>query len=240
MSSRAPGRKSRRRQPGFTLVEVLVALSVSALVATLAYQSLSTAADAAAHSEAVAEQVDNVDRVWQLLERDLRQASPLPEATGTATTEAAVVYGGEYPAFLGTGTDDNTQYANQGFVLRFRRGGWLNPLAQERSHLQGVGYRLQEGKLYRFHWPVLNSAPLEEEFIQSQEAFQLPLLEGVESMTLRFLPADAEEINAWIDQWPAQSDTTAANRTLPLAVEITLSVSEFGDSRRVFLLAVDA
>ncbi len=240
MSSRGPSRKSGRRQLGFTLVEVLVALSVSALVATLAYQSLSTASDAAANSQAVAEQVDNVDRVWQLLERDLRQASPLPEATGTATSSAAVVFGEEYPAFLGIGTDDNTQFANQGFVLRFRRGGWLNPLAQARSHLQGVGYRLQDGKLYRFHWPVLNSTPLEEEYIQSQEAFQQPLLEGVESMTLRFLSADAEDINEWIDQWPVQSDNTAATRALPLAVEITLSVSEFGESRRVFLLAVDA
>ena len=235
--SRTASKALRRR--GFTLVEVLVAMSVSALVAALAYQSLAAAADAAEASQAVAEQVDNIDRVWQFVERDLRQAVKLPQAVADQQqSPAAVVSSGEdFPAFLGSGVDGDSQYANDGFLLRFRRGGWVNPLQQERSHLQGVGYRLEEGKLFRIHWPILNSASLEEDAIAELEPYQHPLLEGVESVALRFLPAGAKDIGEWVEQWPADEQ---ASKALPLAVEMVLSVSDFGASRRVFLIPVEA
>lgn len=228
---------------GFTLVEVLVALSLSAVVATLAYQSLSASADATERSQAVAAQVEAVDRVWQFLERDLRQAVPVPQrSSGSAAPGAINRFGLEDPGFRGEGAEEDSMYAEQGFFLRFRRGGWLNPLEQTRSQLQGVGYRLQEGALYRYHWPILNNWELEQAQLPDDEQQWPALLEGVESVALRFLPADARALNdgAWLSAWPeAGVDSTtgmAPADRLPLAVEMTLTVKDFGVSSRLFYL----
>jgi len=163
----------KRHKPtaGFTLVEVLVALSLSAVVATLAYQSLSASAAATERSQAVASQVEAVDRVWQFLERDLRQAVAVPQrpAGGGGASAAFSRFGTEDPGFRGEGVEEDSTYAEQGFFLRFRRGGWLNPLEQTRSQLQGVGYRLQEGTLYRYHWPILNNWELEQAQLPGDE-----------------------------------------------------------------------
>lgn len=216
---------------GFTLVEVLVAMSVSAIVAVLAYQSLAAASDAAERSQKVAAQLDSIDRVWQFIERDLRQALPRPKRVGSGSEQSV-----DYPSFSGEGADAETQYAAQGFVLRFRRGGWLNPLEQMRSHLQGVGYRLLDGNLYRFHWPIRNSSELEEDLILAIEEHQQPLLEGVEAVGLRFLPPSAKTLadDSWKQGWPpGERDADS----LPMALEMTLTVKGFGESTRLFNIA---
>ena len=225
-----------RRAPGFTLVEVLIAISVSAVVAALAYQSLASASDAARRTQSVAEQVDAIDRVWQLLARDLRQTLPPPEQPSAAEAGAAGLDGVDH-GLRGEGSDTDTAYGEQGFVLRLRRAGWQNPLGQNRSELQGVGYQLREGKLYRFFWPIRNSSEWETEQIRQAAEWQTPLLEGVESLKLRFLPPTARTFNdnAWRRTWPPGENQGAAPG-LPVAVEMVMTVADFGEIQRVFYL----
>ncbi len=106
------------------------------------------------------------------------------------------------------------------------RGGWMNPVGAERSTLQRVRYRLDDGKLLREHWMVLD-ATLEPEPVKRV------LLNGVRSFKLRFY-SDGRN---WQDSWPPASLGTERSereqRWRPIAVEVTLELEDWGTITRL-------
>jgi prepilin-type N-terminal cleavage/methylation domain-containing protein len=59
---------------GFTLLELLVAMAVTALVGVLAWQFLDSALRVSAQSEALLEDVNALEQFWYLLDMDLQQS----------------------------------------------------------------------------------------------------------------------------------------------------------------------
>src|SRR5690625_3899422 len=57
---------------GFTLLEVMVAIAISAVVAVLAYQGLSSAGAGAERSREILTQINELDRAWQIFAADMR------------------------------------------------------------------------------------------------------------------------------------------------------------------------
>ena len=108
----------RARQRGFTLIEVLIALSITAFVAALAYSSLSRAIDGVEGTRAIAERTSEINRAWTILSRDLRQFVPRPVRDE---------FGEEEPAMLGGPAAR--------YLLSFTRAGWFNPNQLPRSSL---------------------------------------------------------------------------------------------------------
>lgn len=147
------------RSRGFTLLELLVALALSVVVAVLAYQSLTSAVNASARAAEVAQQVDELDRVWSLFERDVTH---LVERQNTRFSA-------------------EEQTADGLWLLRFTRNGWVNPLGQARSELQAVGYRYSDGVLYRHYGALLNRETSGDERVREQT-----LLSGVKGIELRY------------------------------------------------------
>lgn len=135
------------RRAGFTLVEVLVALAIFALLSVGAVgvmQAALAARDSAAERTAT---LAGLQRLRGVLLADLSQAAP--RATRNAAGAAANF------AFQLTDPGDGARP----FLLLTRRG-WENPDAARRSSLQYVEYRLIEGRLERAARPVLDGAPL--------------------------------------------------------------------------------
>ena len=224
---------------GFTLIEVLMALSMSALVAVLAYSSVSAATNAVASTRLQAEQLDRLDTTWQLLARDLQQmVSPHIQQRSAHQGEALEtlplgLVGSVTPdALAGSGGKVLT-------LLRFVRRGWQNPLERQRSDLQLVTFELHQGNLFRRHEPFYDSMKLTDIAIHPVDInmlstrAQLPaqdnlkrdtrrrlLLKGVESIALQFLPASALNLNEdqWQSVWPPAADSSA----LPVALKVTL------------------
>ncbi len=214
------------RSTGFTLLEVLVAIAITALVAVMAYGAFSSAMDAGDHNTARAEQLNELDSALRIVERDLAQAI----SRGIAGS-----YGEWEPAFQGI-TEGGLNAGRNGidnYALQFTRDGWSNPLQQQRSELQRVGYRLQDGTLWRDHWQHLD-------LVQAEEPRRLPLLSGIVSMRLRFLGVATGEKNAlggqWLEQWPATTAADRASEQLPVAVEWVMELEEWGEIRRLFPL----
>lgn len=108
--------------------------------------------------------------------------------------------------------------------LEFTRAGRPNPLGRTRSELQRVGYRMDEDVLLRMGWSVLDQAP--EPPLSEQ-----PLLNRVEKLELRFLQVNQE----WADLWPP-AGAAPDSQLLPLAVEITVTLQDMGELRRLFRL----
>jgi general secretion pathway protein J len=95
-------------------------------------------------------------------------------------------------------------------------------MAQPRSDLQRVAYGVSDGTLQRLSWAVLDRVP-------GSEPRSLPLLDGVEALNWRFLDVSHE----WIDTWPPAAGGGVSPERLPLAIEMTLELEEWGTIRRL-------
>ena len=128
---------SERPQPlrnGFTLIEMLVALGVFALIAVgaLALLRFSSAAELANRQRI--EQMGATRRFLAVLSADLAQAAPRTSRDETGALHPAF----EQPA---------------GALLRLTRSGWSNPDGEPRSGLQKVEYRWTGSAIARAAYP---------------------------------------------------------------------------------------
>lgn len=162
----------RTREDGFTLIEVMVALLIFAILATAGVALLSFSARAQAASGRKLDDLAALNRTLSILSADLAQAR------ARATRDEA---GTPLPAFVGE-RDDAARP-----MLRLVRGGWTNLDAQARPEAQKVEYRLDRGVLQRLGYPQIDgAAPLPP----------APLLDRVRAVRLRY-----RFRGAWSDRW---------------------------------------
>lgn len=203
---------------GFTLLEMLVAVAVFAVISVMAYAGLDTVLTAKAQTERHAERLSELQMAMLMLERDISQAVP----RGIRDS-----YGDSQPPLLGGGDEQA--------ALEWTRAGWANPVGRVRSELQRVGYRVQDEQLVRDSWMVLDRA-------QDSEPYRAVLLEGVEALSVRFVDGQRQ----WQESWPPQSLAMqpgmpqGAAPELPLAVEVKLELADFGEIVRLFRVAEPA
>lgn len=195
-------------QRGFTLLEVMIAVGVMALVAAGAYVAVNAASNSSAATRQALERFERVDRAWVLLETDLRNA---------VARVTPLNYGPPLPAMS---VDFGSEYR-----LDFLRAGRDNPLYLPRTELARVAYRLDEGVLWRHSWH-------EPSQVEPEYARQQKLVDGVEDMTVRVLAPDAQSVadGPWLDQWPGNQPPMS----LPPAIEITITFSDLGEVIRLF------
>lgn len=188
---------------GFTLLEILVAMMIFAVIGMLAmggYNQLLKQSDRVAKNGA---RVHAVQTALTRLGRDFGSIEPRPVR-----------------AALGDGLDAALRADNrsQEELVELTHSGWTNPAGVARPTLQRVAYRLQDNKLLRDYWLVLdrtlNEAPV-----------SVVLLDQVKSVKLRYL----DQNRGWHDEWPAAGNSTpAAKYMLPIAVEVTLELDDWG------------
>lgn len=198
-----------KRFSGFTLLELLVAISIFALISAIAYGSLSRFMSDRVRLESEHEFWQSLSLVFVRLEDDLSQARE---------RKVRDLIGTSQPAFRGQPTD--TRATGQP-SLEFIRGGVFVYGDTARSDLQHIGYRLVEGTLKRLVWPVLDQGT-------QTTAVEIPLLKNVEEFRVRFYTPSG----VWIDEWPA----SGIDDILPRGVEIKLTLTGRGEFTRLFLV----
>ncbi len=183
---------------GFTLVELLLAITLMSILLALTYSGLSAATRSSIHGEAILAADGKLRAAHQFVRRQLNQMLPLPFAVSEDNQALRIVFEGEsrsiqyvapMPGYLGAGgpqvqrlelvPDDEGQ-----FVLQF-------------SHALLQGF--------------------EEEDLYDREP--VVLLEDVSSADFEFLGRDEEgKISGWTGQWDQQN-------VLPVAVRLYLEFS---------------
>ncbi|HET7371440.1 MAG TPA: type II secretion system minor pseudopilin GspJ [Gammaproteobacteria bacterium] len=195
------------RQRGFTLLEILVAISIFAVVAAMAYGGLNGILRQRHAVRASMEELKSLQQGFTILSRDLSQAAPRRVRD---TVDAL-----PRPALAG---------ATQNIpALVLTRGGWTNPLGEARSTLQRVAYELDGDKLVRLSWLVLDRA-------REIEPLRQVLFDNVVAFRLRFLDATGQ----WQQQWPPLNQPAQEYlERLPRAVEVAVDFKDVGLITRV-------
>jgi general secretion pathway protein J len=199
------------RQQGFTLLELLIASIIFAIMAVMAYGGLENVISNSEASEKAMDRLRQIQQCISILNRDFNQL---------VTRGIRDEYGNEQP-WLYAGNDvDN--------LVEFTRGGRVNPANLTRSSLLRVAYRFEDESLIRLQWPQLDRS-------QNTEAKQNTIIDQVESVSLRFLDNNAQ----WHEQWPplnVSSSTPGGTINKPVAIEIVMQLKDWGDIRRLYAL----
>jgi general secretion pathway protein J len=192
----------RRQTRGFTLIEVLIAVAVFGLMATMAYSGLNSSLNISRETGLRSERLHRLQLAVALIQRDLTQISLHPSRDE---------FGDVQPAVL---TDNKGDY-----LLEFSRSGWRNPAGQLRGTLQRVGYVLEENKLYREYWPHFHRGP-------NEKPVRALLLEGVAEIRFEFLDPAMQ----WQQQWPPVN-TPASVMPLAVRVTVIPTKHDATDDR---------
>ena len=159
-----------RRASGFSLLELLVALAIFAVMAGMAYGGLSSVLRAHAELGERGERLAALQFAITVLERDLRQTQPRPIRDRFGEQRAALM-GGVQQLEVSTLSATSAQL-------------------RTRPSLQRIGYGVLERRFVRLAYPVLDRSP------GTRPADQ-PLIEGVESFRLRYLDQNNRWLDTW-------------------------------------------
>lgn len=197
---------------GFTLVELLVAIFIFAIVAAIAmggYNQLARQSDIVNEG---ATRTREIQSAMQRMNIDFTTLEPRPvrEPLGDS----------QLPAIRSNARGGET-------LAEFTHSGWSNPAGLPRSTLQRVSYRLENNRLLREYWIALDRT-------MSSEPESAVLLDRVKRAELRFMDSNRN----WHDQWPPLGYSGPdAMRLRPIAVEITLELEDWGELKRLVEVA---
>lgn len=199
-------------QRGFTLMEMLIAIAITAMIGLGVWQVLNGVINARDRVNDVADEFAALQRTMLLFERDMNQVINRP---------ARDIYGDVQPALTSR---------SKPFNLLFTRQGWRNPLGQRRSELQRVAWEYNGNALVRSYWPALDQG-------QEDNRRQAQVLDGLKTFKLRFLDSNRQ----WQDNWPVQEPSAGAKEVseapaLPAGLELTIEHDRFGTLERLFVL----
>lgn len=201
-----------RTRRGFTLIEMLVAMFLLAILGSAGFQMLFQITATRDRIEQQSVRLSELQRTFYWLAEDVTQIVRRPVRSAIDSMLLPMQF--------------NLEGEN---LFELTRAGWANPAADVspvRSNLQRVAYTLDDDKLIRQYWYHLD--PIDEIPTRRRQ-----MLTGVESLTFRFLDSSGE----WKESWPpSDTDIDEEELPLPLAIEFKFELDDYGDVSRIFAL----
>lgn len=159
------------KRNGFTLVEMLVALFVFALIAAASAALLRSSVDSEEASREALDAVSAIRRMNIILDRDIGQAVARPHRDRTGAIQTA---------FFGND-------GSRPLVFTLVRRGWTNYDDEPRSSLQKVEYRFVDGRIERRAFPRVDGA---------DPAPPTTVIDDIGALAIRYLHE-----GEWRDRW---------------------------------------
>ena len=198
---------SYHRQQGFTLLEVMIAVSIFALMSMVSYQILQGVIRSGEISKRHSDELLKMQRAMLIIEQDFTQIIARASRDESGDSDNIRVL-----------TAGKSAFDSEDEGIEFTRLGWANPLdLLPRSNLLRVRYRLFDGELQRLYF-------LYPDIVAGQEPEIQVLLKDVEKLSFRF----------WSDGW---KNTWSEANKLPSGIQISFTNKQFGEISRTFLVA---
>ncbi len=197
-----------RNQAGFTLLEMMVAIGIFAVIAAISYGTLNRFIDNRALVEQKNDELKKLQQVMMLFERDLRYALLRPVRDGFGDVEAALVSGADLE--LGPGE-----------LLRLT-SAQPNAAMNNIQRLQRVAWRFNDGKLSRITWRVLDRD-------QDSTEYERILLDDLSEVVISFWGYNEDEVLGIQADWP---DT----EKMPDGIEFLVTLNSGRQYRRLLEL----
>lgn len=199
-------RPAMKNQRGFTLVEMLVALAIFAVISAAGVSVMSFTLRQSGPVEAASARLEQLQIARTVMRNDLGQIAARPVRGQFGERLPVGLQGGFIP-----GSDA---------VLSFVRGGWENPGGLEpRSSLQYVAYVFDDGELRRVSRPMLDPT------LETPEE-SVTLLTGVKNFRVTFF------FNGqWLERWLP----TSGGGFTPTIIAIDADVEGYGPLRQLFV-----
>ncbi|RFB01647.1 type II secretion system minor pseudopilin GspJ [Parvularcula marina] len=205
----------RRVERGFTLVEVLIALGVFAILSAVSVGIIRLATNAQEQAEDVAGSIARIERARSIIRMDMLQIVDRRYRPAGTNGQVAAFTGGA-PAKQAILTREDEEE----ILLAFVRNGWANPdYRQPRASLQQVTYLVRDGALIRRVQPFIDA--VEDTPYRDQLLF-----DGVTGVQIGFYGP-----SGWVEDWGAGSQSTP-----PPAIRLSFTDPEFGALTQDFLV----
>lgn len=206
MSSTSDSR--RAGSDGFTLLEVLVAILIFAIMSVVAYRGLDQVLKARERLTAITSQWRNLGQLLEQMDQSFAAVSAYAPPPGTGQTE---------PVFRAQATPSDTEGT---LLSMYVMGDPVRPAPG--SALHRVAYRLRDGRLEFLLWPASQFGNVED------APRVLTIADGVEALRLRYLGPDG----IWRNTWPSDQSITP----LPWGVEVRVRLHGMSPVTRIFTL----
>ncbi|MHB8814529.1 MAG: type II secretion system minor pseudopilin GspJ [Steroidobacteraceae bacterium] len=244
---RVPRRHRRRAARGFTLLELLVALFIAAIMFAMGYGAINQALRSRGSIRRHQEQLVQLETAMRVMEQDFVQLAPrpvrdpqgdnyLPCLQGNPISDTSDNSDASDDSDASGSSDTSGDSGSSGvsdtsppFVV-MTRAGWSNPTGLQRTELERVAYVLEKGTLVREHWNVLDAT-------LSSTPIKRNLLKHLRSVSIQYM----EQTHSWVETWPPAGVSAGVQdsyyRMRPLAVQVTLDTREWGKIVRIFEIA---
>ncbi len=199
---------------GFTLLELLVSISIFSIIGLGANQMLRTVMDSNERVRASTSTYTGLNLAFATMARDFNQFVPRPVRDGYGEPVQALVF------------------ESEDYAIEFTRGGWTNPTGRPRSKLQRVAYVVdyEEKTLKRLFWKVLDRA-------EDSEPVERIVLKGVNDLRITAVVVDeTSEETETADEFVQDELEDEESEVIPAAVEVAIDTETLGEVVRVFQL----
>ena len=191
----------------FTLIEILIALMVFAILATVTASSLYHAFNTRSRVNAQAERLTSLQLAISLMQQDFIQVVERPVRGNDMSL---------FPAFIG-----QEQY------VEFTRDGLINPGAiEQRSSLKRIALLCDGGQLLQRTWSSLDSP-------DRNHYEDRVLMEKISDCHFNYLTRTLQTLTQWREQAISQNQI---REPLPKAVQVNFTVENWGELNMLFLI----
>jgi general secretion pathway protein J len=200
---------SYRNNIGFTLLELLIAMAIFSIVSVISYQAIDTSLTTRELTRERLDQISRLNYVFNRMQKELLQAVDRP-----VLNEVGNVLPG---LFVGGHSEPTIEFTHHGRIIS------IEPMQYT---LQRTRYFLQDKKLYRQYWDVLDRVP-------DSQLHQQLLLDNIQAMSFEFIDVDQSTHK----DWPYFNSSSASNvNYAPSGLRIFLQTETYGLISRTFVV----
>lgn len=193
------------KHEGYTLLEILIALAVFAILSSMTASAMYHAFDTRARVDVQANQLNTIQLALTLIMRDTEQMVE----RGVSGEDMRL-----FPPFVG-----------QANYLEFTRGGLINPAGiNAHSTLKRVAYMCRGKKLIRRTWESLDSPN------RSNHQDRI-IFENLDECKFAYLANNQQILPEWREYAIQQNQK---KETLPIAIQCSLTIHNWGNMNFLF------